>query len=331
MVKKTFFQEPSAAQIKKKNAVVAGDFPVLDIEGIRENQYLVITSPLLPTCFQDEPRKFLKHGPEIQIHRYQSIRRAEYTAQIPLDLRRQAYERVRENSVDYSCYSFVPLIGNDRRRRRVSLVQILDGAQIFAYSHQVKGTEIKITPYDDARRVEREGAEVVLEIPSAEQKTPRHQIKFTGVPVKDTPRKFAIAHSLGSDHTCPFKTYREMRYTWDIDKENSRIMNLCKHEVAGWFGLVDHYWNQEHNLRPLEMSNIAMPSQFTVELYKRMLDSLLIYDSTIATKDNLRKPNQAEKQVLLDRAVKLYGHDKTLFANSERDGLLAQYNWKLRD
>lgn len=329
MGKKPFLSEPSVAEIKQRDSRISRNNVVLELQNLDEDEYLITASPLLG-AYQNEPIKFLKHGAEVPIHRYRTIAQAERDRRIPLDLRRRAYEQVRERAVDFSCYSFMPLIGNETRRRRISLVQILDGARIYAYSQQQQGVEIKVVPYDNARGVKKDGASVIVDVPSAEKKSPRNKFKFTSVVVADDVRKFAIAHGLGSDHTCEFKRYRGLRYPFEHEKETSQVLNFCKHEVAGYIGLVDWYWNQEHNLMPLEMSEFALPSKRTVELYKRMLDSLLIYDSTIKCKDNLRKPNQAEKQVLLDRVVKTFGYDATLFCDSKRDGLLANYNWDLR-
>lgn len=55
----------------------------------------------------------------------------------------------------------MPLIGNDWRKRKVPLVECLEGARLFAYAHQI-GNSIRVKPYSDARRVETEGAEVVF-------------------------------------------------------------------------------------------------------------------------------------------------------------------------
>ena len=74
MAKKAFFQEPSKARIKKRQAVASSGNVPQELLNLREDQYLVIAEPLLKPGFQEEPRKFLKHGPEIPIHRYRSIK-----------------------------------------------------------------------------------------------------------------------------------------------------------------------------------------------------------------------------------------------------------------
>tara|TARA_Y100000310_G_C20664513_1_gene806704 strand:+ start:439 stop:1431 length:993 start_codon:yes stop_codon:yes gene_type:complete len=328
MVKKAFFREPTEAQIRRRKPVNSSGNHLTELINLNPDQYLVISTPLLKPAFQDEPEKFEKHGPEIPVHRFPSMKQACQQRTTPLDLREQAYKQASKRT-SHSCYSFSPLIGNERRRRRVSLVQILDGAQLFA--HATRDTEgIKVTPYHDAGKVARDGAQVIVTVPSTEKKKPRYKAKVSGVPVKDNERKHAIAFSFKTDHVCDFKRFKGLRYPYETDPETSEIEQVCKHDVASEYGIIDHYWNQEHNIRPLETTPIALPSQLLVDLYKRMLDSLLVYDPKITAKNNLRKPNQAEKQVLLDQAVKTLGHNETLFCDGKRDGHLSTYDWSLR-
>ena len=332
MAEKAFFREPSVAEIKKRaGRLFTGDIQQLVTLG--EKEFLLIPAYLLtPPSFRKEPIKFLKHGPEITVRRFHSITDAAQDATIPLELRRKAFEERKGRNIDYACYSFAPVIGNDKRRRRIALPQILAGARIYAYANQVNWADIKVKPYDDAKKVEQYGADVVVEVPSSERKSERYKFRFTGVPVADNGTKFALAHSLGTDHTCEFKRYRGIRYPWIDEKEDPRVFNFCKHEVAGWYALLDFYWNEQHNLTPLEMSNIAIPSALMVEAHKRTLDSILVEDKTLKEKekDHLRKPNQTEKQILLYRTARAYGHDETLFCDTRRDGLPAEYDWTLR-
>jgi len=141
MVKKSFFREPSVAVIRQREMVLSSENAVEELINLNDGQYLVINSPLLNTRFDvslDGARKFLKHGSRVFAGRARTIEQAIADGKIPLDLRREGYDKVKGRDIDFACYSFVPLIGNDQRIRRVSLVQVLDGARIFGYSDSLR-------------------------------------------------------------------------------------------------------------------------------------------------------------------------------------------------
>ncbi len=345
MVKK-FFKEPTKAQISKGRDDFSED--PIDLEKVTEGSYLITTSPL-PESFKNEPVKFQKHGPEVVLKRFKSINDAEESALQgvrPLDLRREAFGKkyYKNGKLTHSCYSFVPLIGNEKRRRRVGLVQILDGAQIFAFSESlrqklgvdkeefyddIKLPGIKVKPYHDSKGVAKDGAQLILRVPSVERDR-RWQYSQKGIAVLNNSRKLAISLGFGTDHVCKFKTYKELRYPFLEDSETSNIDQICKHETAGAFAIIDYYVNVKHNLTSMETTQIAIPSGRIVELYKRMLDSWLIYDETLEKKDKLRKPLQAEKEIVLDAFVKKYGHDICLYRVGRTDGALGNQDWGLR-
>jgi len=346
MSQKKFFKEPTKSQISRRKENYSEN--PLDIESIKEGQYVVTSSPLLNTNFiLDDPVDFQKHGPEIRLRRYLSIEAAEADVEkgvIPLHLRQEAYERARKGRLAHACYSFVPLIGNDKRRRRVGLVQILDGARIFAFSEslrkklgvserefyeKVKYPGIKVKPYDNAKGTAKDGAQLIVRIPSSENNE-RYQFRMSGIAVDNNSRKLAISHGLGSNHQCGFSTFKELRYPFAEEPETSNVFQVCKHETAAVYAIIDYCLKTSGLITPLETTQIALPSKRFQELYKRMLDSWLIYDETLETRDKLRKPLQAEKEIVLDAAVKLFEYDEALFCNTKRDGKLKDYDWTLR-
>ena len=75
------------------------------------------------------------------------------------------------------------------------------------------------------------------------------------------------------------------------------------------------------------MSQFAIPSQETVNYYLKFENNVLVRDENLIRKDKLRKPNRAEKEIALWALVEAYGHDRTFFAKSSRDGNLRDYNW----
>ena len=111
------------------------------------DEYTVVPLPQAYTSV----RKFRKHGDEVKLRRYRTVEDALADKATPVELRRQKFDHL--HSHKYCSYSFMPLIGNDWRKRKVPLVECLEGARLFAYAHQI-GNSIRVKPYSDARRVE---------------------------------------------------------------------------------------------------------------------------------------------------------------------------------
>src|SRR3989338_4350784 len=216
MVKKIFFKEATIKEIKKKNKVKINF--LYEISHLKQNEYTIINS-FIPKNYQNS-RKFMKHGLEVKPMRYYSLEHALKIEKTPVQLREEAFNKI--NSYEFCGYSFMPL-GKDKRKRKISLIECLEGARIFAYSKQ-RNLPIELSFYMDSKRVEQEGAEVVAELPSRRKKERRIKLKLTSIPVIDSPRKYAIASNIGSDHSCLLKRYK-IRYKFQDEKESSNVFN----------------------------------------------------------------------------------------------------------
>ena len=177
----------------------------------------------------------MKHGPEIKPRRQYSIEQAIRERLTPVQLREQDFNML--NGPFYCSYSFMPL-GKDQRKRKVSLRECLEGEKIYSYANQVKGAEIIVRPYADSKRVSRDGAEVVIEMPSRTKKQRRSRFKLMSIPVIDCPEKYAIALNFGSTHSCPSKEFK-IRYTYEKSKETSQVFNICAHEIASYLKVIE--------------------------------------------------------------------------------------------
>lgn len=320
MVKKAFFREPSKAEIKKKNLIKIAKLS--DISDLFVNQYIIIET-FVPSGYESA-RKFMKHAPEVWSKRHYSIEQAIKDGKTPIQLREKAFDNI--NGPYFCGYTFLPL-GRDRRKRKVSLIECLEGARIYAYANQVKGAEIKITPYADSKAVRKEGAEIICKVPSRTKDKPRINLKLISVPIIDSPEKYAITLNIGSDHSCSSKRFN-IRYKYSDDKEASGIVNICAHEIAGYLGIIYYYWDEEKNIIPLQMCQFAIPSQETVNYYLKLEDNILVKDKNLKSKDKLRKMNRAEKEIALWDLVKNFGHDRTFYSKKSRDGDIADYKWR---
>lgn len=323
--KKRFFQEPTKAQILRASSSflhIETDL-ISRIESSLPGQTLIIERPLIPLTFPNS-RKFLKHGEEVKPKRAYTLEEVARTRFVPVRLREEAFNNIGPRA--YCGYSFMPLTGKDQRKRKVSLVECLEAARICAYAHHL-GTGIEIKPYQDSARVETEGAEITVRVPSRTKKRQKYEFNLTSVPVIDGPYKFVVAQSLASSgHDCKRKQF-DFRYRYEDDKESSRVFNFCAHEIAAYFKTINYYYYILKNFVPFDMNQFAAPTIRAVDFYKRLLDSVLIKDENLRTKDKLRKLHKAEKEILVWGLVEVYNHDSTFFATEK----IENYDWSLRN
>ncbi len=315
---KIFFHEPTAAAIKNYKSVINISEDFIDhILDLSDNEAAIIERNLIPEGFSS-PRKFIKHGKEVKPKRYTSLEQAVKARRTPVQLREEAFNKIQNNA--YCGYSFNPFMAPDKRIRKVSLVECLEGARIYGYANQQiegKPSISVVKSYKDSSGVEKDGADIIVKVPSRTKRKSRYNIKFMSVPVADSRMKWGIAYGISTDHNCMHKKYL-IRFKHKNDKETSRQLNFCSHEIAGYLGIIDHYYNKHKNIIPLQMSQFAIPTQETVDFYKKLCNNCLI-----ETDKQARKLNAAEKEILLWGLVYKLGHDSTFYAAEK----VKNYNW----
>lgn len=340
MAKKSFFKERTKAEIKKLVAEEGVD-PAGLVDRITDldwNDAMILRTDLIPRQFKrntsndaEASRKAYKHGRYWQLSQPKLQRTAFRCNDIPLAIRARDFDnlgKIDEENNFVLGYSWQPVQGNDKRRRRVPFAWNLEGARLFAYAENCTGG-ISVKPYDDSRRVKKEGAEVICKVPSRQKKKGRYSVKLKHVPVEGSTERRAVTWSLASsyDGETPEHKLHNIRYTWENDREGSDVFTFYPEDIAAYYATIKNYYEQ-HNWTPIEMTPLALPSKKAAEFYTKLGNNLLIHDTTIVAKDNLRKLHVAEKSILLSRAVGLYGNDEMLYADVARDGKLADYNWQ---
>ena len=317
---KLFFQEPTATTIEDYRYVryISQDF-IDNILDIPDDEAVIIEGSLIPEEFGSS-RKFIKHGKEVKLKRYRSLEQIAKSRKTPVQLREEAFNKIQNNA--YSGYSFKPFMVPDKRTRKVSLVECLEGTRIYCYANQQiegKPSISVVKSYKDSSGVEKDGADIIVKVPSRTKKMSRYNIKFMSVPVVDSRMKWGIAYGISSDHNCMHKKYL-IRFRHKNDKETSRQFNFCAHEIAGYLGIIDHFHNNHKNLIPLQMSQFAIPTQYTVDFYKKLCNN-----SLIRTDSKVRKLNKSEKEIFLWGLVYKQDHDSTFYAAEK----VKDYNWKI--
>ncbi len=333
VVKKAFFCEPTKAQITRFTQQQAERDLVDRILSLPEDQYLLVTRPLVPHDYESSWH-FLRHGARVGLGLGESL---EVTARtvakerrlpVPVDFRIAAFNGLQQAKGLYSGYEYTPNTirpynHRDTRVRRVSLVECLEGARLYAYTHQVVMASIDVEHYTEAKAVEKDGAVFHVHVPSRGKGAPRYRFNITSVPIIDNAQKWGIAWGAASEgHDCLRGMYMGLRYA---SKEDSQVFNWCAHEIAAYIAMMGEM-SKKGNRVPLQMSQIALPTQLTVDFYKRLCDSVLIHDEELQSKNKLRVLNKAEQEILLWGLVHKRGHHPTFFA----DGNVSKYDWNLR-
>lgn len=322
--KKQFFQEPTKAQIKKLGLIGIDSDLVERV--LNSNPGVIIERRLIPDKYENA-KKFQKHGPDIKIPRIHVLE--DGSIPVPIRLREQVFDSTPNKAI--AKYSTKPFGGTDLRTRNVFLDQCVEATRITAFSHHAfpKQSEdvclIQLHPYDTSRKVAEEGATVPVKVPSRRKNVPAYEFNLISVPVINNENKFAIINSLASQgYGAKVKQY-SFGFNYLEDKESSNHFNWYAHEIAAYWKIAELYWTRNKNIIPLEMNPFAMPTQFTVDFYKNLISRVLIRDESSSAKDNLRKLNKAEINIMLWGLVHKYGHDKTFFATEK----LRDYNWAL--
>lgn len=332
---KQFFRESTKAEIKRKSYIdfkELGDLPI--IASLDPNEYTIVPD-FIPRGYESY-RKFMKHGPEVQIKRIFTLEQAVRLGKTPVQLREEAFDAIK--GYNYCGYTILPIMPTektgpelriDERKRKIPLVECVEGARIFAYARQT-GVPLKVNPYPDAKRVRIDGAEVIVDVPSRHMRGRftegmRMQFKLMSVPFFDCREKYAISFNIGSDHSCPSKRFN-IRYRYTDDKESSGIVNICAHEIAAYLELIQQQ-SDKKNIIPLQMCQFAIPTQETVDYYLKWENNVLVKDESLKAKDKLKKPNRAHKEIALWALVHSLKHDATFYSRASRDGNVQDYNW----
>jgi len=276
-------------------------------------------------------RKCYKHGDLIALSQPKTKAEAYECQDIPLAIRAKDFEKLKdlkEEEINFVGYCWHPVQGRDRRKRVVPFVWCPEGERIFAYSEHL-GRGIEIEAYADSQRVKIEGANVVCTVPSRRKKEPRYKVRLINVPVEGVTERRAIVWGLKTQYGDGEETEHSIyniRYTWKSDREASDKFTFYPQDIAAYIKFAGESW-KKHNLVPMEMNPFALPSRKEAEFYKKLCNNVIIYDPTIKSKKNLRKPHLDEKSILIARSIKVLGHDGSMLWDPQRDGKLKDYDW----
>lgn len=334
MSKKQYFIEPTLTRIVEDSRPIYVNRPYKFVEKVfdlKEGEYLIIKARLIPPNYQS-PRKFLKHGTFVEIQTPNSIDEALEENMEPWRLRKDIFDSI--NSIYFAGMSFKPFADfqNDKRERRVRLVEKCEAIRILSYGAQTGNDIIIRRVYADSERVSKDGAIVAASVPSRTEKQPRYEFNIYSIVVdSNDPNSYAVANGFWTDIKIPVKRW-SFRFNFYTDKEDSNVLNIFAPEIAAYYKFMTQELHKEYkpNKSVVQMSPFGIPTKLTIDYYQKLLSKVVIYDSRLKSKDKLRKLNKAEQEVMLWALVKKMKYDKTFFRRREkRDGLIEEIDWML--
>jgi len=335
MANKDFFKNRSPAEIRELDFTgEARNNLFARITNLDSDEHLVIGKDLLSKPVMQAK----KHGNEVIIPQAKSQRELMSQRITPVQMREKEFNELQEKHQKtgrtpvYSGLIFRPPRGSvDTTLSKITLVGSIEGLRVFDYSHQIPGTRITYKLWDGARAVETEGAKVDGNVPSREEGKQRYDlVSLNNIALIDNDRKYVIAQTLSSDHICKDKRYnQQLRFPIGNEKSKGAIKYLCPHDIALYLEIIDREHNDNKNLVPLMASQIPLPTEDTVEFYKKLLNNVLIKDTYKSGKsigkEYTRGLNQSEQEALLWGSVMKRGHDATFYATKD----LKEVNWDI--
>ena len=349
MVKKAFFQERTARQIQSLNPkrVYNQRGLVERIDDLSPEETLEIRTRITPGRFfqgkktgEEASGKAYKHGDFLRLSHPKTQKECYECSEIPLATRARDFsqlQEMREGEINFIGYSTQTTFG-DRIKRVFPFVWMPEGARVFAYAEQMpEGIEVKT--YGDAKRVRREGADVVVTVPSRREKLGRYRFRLLHVPIIRGRENLATVLQLKpalivdeetgepESQRTPHDLYN-IRYTGETDPEASKVITFYPQDVAAYLAITKDQ-RKKHNWTPLEMNPFALPSKHQAQFYRKLCNNIVIYDPSLDSKDKLRKLHLDEKCIFLARGIKKFGHDDFCFWDRDRDGKLKDYDWSI--
>jgi hypothetical protein len=370
--KKSYFKERTEAEIKKLNPVLTSSVADLveRIEDLDPNSDSLVISDvqIIPTRFFYEGKRLLtgaeasakcrKHGNLLPLKQPRTLNGAYESHSIPLDMRVEAFnqlKKIKQQNNSFVGMSYWPVFGNDKLKRIVVFDSVPRGVRRFSYAennssyNDDSGDEklgIKVKAFADSKRVRKEGATVVVEVPAESEKTPKYRFALMHVPylpnnpTHETNYNLATVLSLKpavlrdevNDEALDGRTAHDIfsgiEFKGEEAREDSMVLRYSPLDIVGYLGIIKKQLSEEHNITALMYNPFPLISRHQMDFYLKLANNVLIQDKSLTSKDQLRHLHLAEKSILLSRAIGHFGHDDFSYWDPTRDGIYKNFDWK---
>ena len=317
---KRFFTRPKIKEVLEKelhewevnsleDLVKLYDFIDEDIYLSREHAVVIKSEWIENLTNEEKLRKLYKHGPELKLSLPQNQKEFYKNPKEPIYYIEEAVRKFREKPfrIVFS-YSWTPIYGKDKIKRKVSLVALVKGAKIYIYTKNFSPQE-ELKEYSAMRSVV-EGKSVIVKVPSRTQKRSNYEIKYNYVPFENTKEHKCLAFSISTEgHGCGDKLFKNIAFKYLTQLEHSRFVMFCPHEIAGYFLICDYYYNIHRNAVPYYNMPFLVPTNYTLTLSRFLEENMLITRNTKSGKRRFLR--EVEMELFYWLAVYKHGLDKT--------------------
>ncbi len=280
-------------------------------------------------------QNFLKRGPEVHIPVPATQDEATNYRIGPGRRRLRAFEGVKPD--ERKC-GYVWRSMRDGLRRKVHLVDCVEGAKIFAFSHRSSDAHdaLVVKKYTDVRNVNDAGGSYDCRVPSRSRDL---QFSFIlhSVPMLGTQEQHYVwtnLHSSGHsggvvgknlDTRCGSKQYDKLTFRTPVGQHI-----FCAHEIAAYLAISTKAGKDAEG--KIMLQPFALPAPATVDFYKKCRNQVLLQEHKRGPlgKQRIthRTLNEAELEVLLWRFTARQGYVDSWFASESRHGQrLRDYAW----
>ena len=262
--KKTFFRRPTEAQIRNGHEQVLLERNLIaTLERLGEEEYAEVPFGLINLESFGGPKTFMKSGPHVPLHRFRSIDHAVYVAATPTQLLFSAVRNPKIMTKYRSGYTFRPVMGDDKRFRKVFLFEVMEAARLMAYGKAIPMADLVVDKnYTDTSAVSKEGGKYLVTTPSRRKKHRRHAFTVSGIPVVEQ-SKFIFASPFSfstEDVGIESKTFRDLRYEWEEGRESGIYHYVQAHEIAATYAIAESELEQD-NSAPYNFIVFPVPTQ----------------------------------------------------------------------
>jgi hypothetical protein len=366
MARKAFFKERTVNQIQKLDCKVV-DNPVGLVEKIEnldpENEGLILDFPLAHPDYKDEDLQYAsrktmrgvkRKGKRRTFPSYIQLRqprskeeaiKAHGNGVFPFKIRNQAFfekmENIPEEENFFVGYMVWPITG-DMSPIMVPFWSLAEGCMMDAYNRRIcKG--------ENGSKIERiYGPDLIMKVPSREKKASRYVLRVNDIPHGSMSDKDRAV--VGWNTRPSYGVIRDGEFVQDESAAPGHKLPNLSHEGSHRSGedfkftmLYPHCdaANQEiirqfmgvGDLKPFEMSQLAVLSREDASFYNKERNNLLVYELNENGECVLRHPRIDQKSMLFARRVgnniRTLEHigdiQETMYWDPERDGKISQY------
>jgi hypothetical protein len=320
MKKQQYFERPT--RVKEIVDARSVKYPsrqelVESVMNLRDEEAVIVTYPIIPRIDGNgitDWQRFLKRGTEVYLRPPKTRQEALESRTTPNGILKEAFERL-DSDQDYCGYVWTGY--RSKRRKKVHLVDCLEGAKLFSFSENSSSLENKIEHRDYTDGNNDHGGTFTFKIPSRSSDS-KYSLRLQNVPLVRTVNQYAVWTDLDSEHGCDLKVndFSFRRAT----KEDV----FCAHEIAAYLTLVKEEY---HHSGRVMLSPFFVPTESTVNFWNHLRNNTMVQESKQYGQKirNVKRPlNRAEIEILLWDYVASHMKDATTFTRRK----LKDYEWK---